>query len=109
MKTDLIEKIEALVKKYENMPYNSALGVSSAKGILITNEDWDTALSQERGMGKFEALKDCLNLLQSLPEPILCKAYYQYETFTHIEVNNDDLPEKFSLKDLEIYVKPKEK
>lgn len=53
------------------------------------------------------AINDVLNLLESLPEPIRAKAFYQYESFTNIEVNNADLPETFRLKDIEIYVKNK--
>jgi hypothetical protein len=33
---------------------------------------------------------------------IKAKAYYQYETYTSIEVVNADLPDKFRLKDIEI-------
>ena len=43
-------------------------------------------------------------------QPVIhAKAYYQYETYTDIQVDNSDLPDEFRLNDIEIRVKGGEK
>ena len=58
--------------------------------------------------GKHITLSEILDNYHAaqLSGAIKAKAYFQYETFTDIRVENTDLPEDFRLKDILIIVKP---
>jgi hypothetical protein len=47
----------------------------------------------------------CQNCDYQVATVIQAKAYFQYETYTNIQVENKELPKHFRLKDIEIIIK----
>ena len=65
----------------------------------------EETLRQLYTSGQINHVDDCRVAIEAvLKSGIKADAFFQYETITHIQVKNENLPEDFRLKDINILI-----
>ena len=97
---ELTELLNTLIEvaRLEGKPASLDTLIQRVEGLKITKDVKYLASDKDIYNG---AIEETVEILRSVPV-IRPTAYFQYETYTEIQVANADLPDKFRLKDIQI-------